>query len=112
MKNVGRVIMILGVAIAFVNYISYIGRTETIMQQLFQVAETMMIMTGFYIFGKGISFSFNRSDNTTQRKSMVKKYNPLRGNAINEITIYWTCPHCNNENTRNKTICEKCNIIK
>jgi predicted nucleic acid-binding OB-fold protein len=59
MKNTGRVIMLIGLAIAFINYVSFIGRTETIMQQIFQVAETIMIIIGFYVLGKGISFTKN-----------------------------------------------------
>lgn len=115
MKNLGRIVMILGVAIAFINYISYIGRTETIMQQLFQVAETMMIMTGFYIFGRGISFSFNKPGSTIDESRSIKRNTPLMANSIKTETknhILWVCPHCKTENTRNESICEKCNIKK
>lgn len=59
MKNTGRVFMLIGLAVAFLNYLSYVGKTETIMQQIFQVAESIMIIIGFYVFGKGISFTKN-----------------------------------------------------
>lgn len=108
--------MLAGLGLAFLNYKSYVGSTETIMQQIFQVTETIMIIVGFYVFGKGISFNAQKSKREAILLNSIdeneEKKNSNQNKRIQHETQKiepWKCTNCGNENTINKSICEKCN---